>query len=61
MDQWNSDVMLGYLSGVLRFLGVVEVRVDEVHVFIAPLLAGGASARGPVLGVGVERDRKSVV
>ena len=30
-------------------------QLDEVHVFIAPLLAGGAAARGPTLGVGVER------
>jgi diaminohydroxyphosphoribosylaminopyrimidine deaminase / 5-amino-6-(5-phosphoribosylamino)uracil reductase len=30
-------------------------QIDEVHVFIAPRLAGGAGARGPVLGVGVDR------
>ena len=30
-------------------------QIDEVHVFIAPRLAGGTLARGPVLGVGVER------
>jgi diaminohydroxyphosphoribosylaminopyrimidine deaminase/5-amino-6-(5-phosphoribosylamino)uracil reductase len=30
-------------------------EIDEVHVFIAPRLAGGTLARGPVLGVGVER------
>ena len=29
--------------------------VDEVHVFIAPRLAGGAAALTPVAGVGVER------
>ncbi len=30
-------------------------QIDEAHVFIAPRLAGGTLARGPVLGVGVER------
>ena len=30
-------------------------EIDEVHVFIAPILAGGEAARGPVLGGGVER------
>jgi diaminohydroxyphosphoribosylaminopyrimidine deaminase/5-amino-6-(5-phosphoribosylamino)uracil reductase len=29
-------------------------EVDEVHVFIAPRLAGGALARTPMAGVGVE-------
>jgi diaminohydroxyphosphoribosylaminopyrimidine deaminase/5-amino-6-(5-phosphoribosylamino)uracil reductase len=29
--------------------------IDEVHVFVAPRLAGGATARTPVGGVGVER------
>jgi len=29
--------------------------VDEVHVFIAPLLAGGRSAKSPIGGAGVER------
>jgi diaminohydroxyphosphoribosylaminopyrimidine deaminase/5-amino-6-(5-phosphoribosylamino)uracil reductase len=30
-------------------------EIDEVHVFVAPKLAGGAGARSPVLGRGVER------
>jgi diaminohydroxyphosphoribosylaminopyrimidine deaminase / 5-amino-6-(5-phosphoribosylamino)uracil reductase len=30
-------------------------QVDEVHVFIAPRLAGGASAPTPIAGVGVEQ------
>jgi diaminohydroxyphosphoribosylaminopyrimidine deaminase / 5-amino-6-(5-phosphoribosylamino)uracil reductase len=29
--------------------------VDEVHVFVAPKLAGGAAAPGPVGGEGVQR------
>jgi diaminohydroxyphosphoribosylaminopyrimidine deaminase/5-amino-6-(5-phosphoribosylamino)uracil reductase len=29
--------------------------VDEVHVFIAPKLAGGITAPGPVGGAGIER------
>ena len=29
--------------------------IDEVHVFIAPRLAGGAEARTPVGGKGVEK------
>ncbi len=29
--------------------------IDEVHVFIAPLLAGGAEARTPIGGKGVEK------
>ena len=30
-------------------------EIDEVHVFVAPKLAGGVGARGPVLGYGIER------
>lgn len=29
--------------------------VDEIHVFVAPMLVGGATAKGPVSGRGVER------
>ena len=29
--------------------------IDEVHVYIAPLLAGGAAARTPIAGVGIEK------
>jgi diaminohydroxyphosphoribosylaminopyrimidine deaminase/5-amino-6-(5-phosphoribosylamino)uracil reductase len=29
-------------------------EIDELHVFIAPRLAGGAAAPGPLLGIGVE-------
>ncbi|MCA9269373.1 MAG: dihydrofolate reductase family protein, partial [Planctomycetales bacterium] len=28
--------------------------VDEAHVFVAPKIAGGATAPGPVAGIGVE-------
>src|SRR3954466_3973295 len=40
----------GQLLGTMFDMGVV----DEVHVFIAPKLAGGTAAAGPVGGVGVE-------
>jgi len=29
--------------------------IDEVHIFMAPLLAGGAEAKGPIRGRGAER------
>ena len=29
--------------------------IDEVHVFVAPRIVGGAGAPGPLLGLGVER------
>ena len=33
-------------------------EIDEVRLFIAPLLLGGRSARDPLEGEGVERDRR---
>jgi diaminohydroxyphosphoribosylaminopyrimidine deaminase/5-amino-6-(5-phosphoribosylamino)uracil reductase len=42
----GSEVLGGFLD-----IG----EIDEVHVFIAPRLAGGAAARTPVGGQGVER------
>ena len=39
------------LLGSFRDAGVI----DEVHVFIAPRLLGGASARTPIGGHGVEK------
>ncbi len=34
-------------------------RIDEVHVFIAPKLCGGAAAPGPIAGAGVARIAES--
>jgi diaminohydroxyphosphoribosylaminopyrimidine deaminase/5-amino-6-(5-phosphoribosylamino)uracil reductase len=39
------------LLGSFRDAGMI----DEVHVFAAPLLAGGAAAKSPVGGAGIER------
>lgn len=41
----------GRLLGGLLDAGMI----DEVHVFIAPKLVGGAEAAGPIAGMGVER------
>jgi diaminohydroxyphosphoribosylaminopyrimidine deaminase/5-amino-6-(5-phosphoribosylamino)uracil reductase len=45
------------VEGGSQLLGTMfDMRaVDEVHVFIAPKLAGGAGAPGPVGGAGIER------
>jgi diaminohydroxyphosphoribosylaminopyrimidine deaminase/5-amino-6-(5-phosphoribosylamino)uracil reductase len=45
------------VEGGSRLLGTYfDLRaVDEVHVFIAPKIAGGASALGPIGGAGIER------
>jgi len=45
------------VEGGSRLLGTLfDMRaVDEVHVFIAPKLAGGAAAHNPIGGEGVER------
>ena len=43
-------------GGNQLFGTLFELRaVDEVHVFIAPKLAGGAAARSPIGGEGIER------
>jgi diaminohydroxyphosphoribosylaminopyrimidine deaminase/5-amino-6-(5-phosphoribosylamino)uracil reductase len=41
----------GIVLGGFRDAGAI----DEVHVFVAPRIVGGAGAAAPVLGVGVER------
>jgi diaminohydroxyphosphoribosylaminopyrimidine deaminase/5-amino-6-(5-phosphoribosylamino)uracil reductase len=45
------------VEGGSRLLGTLfDMRaVDEVHVFIAPKLAGGADAPSPIAGQGIER------
>jgi diaminohydroxyphosphoribosylaminopyrimidine deaminase/5-amino-6-(5-phosphoribosylamino)uracil reductase len=46
----------GQLFGSLLDLG----QIDEVHVFIAPKLLGGAGAVGPIGGSGVERMAQAI-
>ena len=49
-----TNVLVEGGSAVLgSFLSAGEI--DEVHVFIAPKLAGGAGAKSPIGGMGVER------
>jgi diaminohydroxyphosphoribosylaminopyrimidine deaminase / 5-amino-6-(5-phosphoribosylamino)uracil reductase len=45
------------VEGGSRLLGTLfDMRaIDEVHVFIAPKLAGGAAAPSPIAGVGLDR------
>jgi diaminohydroxyphosphoribosylaminopyrimidine deaminase/5-amino-6-(5-phosphoribosylamino)uracil reductase len=58
LDEMGRRRMTNVLvEGGSQLLGTMfDMRVvDEVHVFIAPKLAGGAAAPGPVGGVGIER------
>jgi diaminohydroxyphosphoribosylaminopyrimidine deaminase/5-amino-6-(5-phosphoribosylamino)uracil reductase len=58
LDEMGRRRMTNVLvEGGSQLLGTMfDMRVvDEVHVFIAPKLAGGAAAPGPVGGVGMER------
>jgi diaminohydroxyphosphoribosylaminopyrimidine deaminase/5-amino-6-(5-phosphoribosylamino)uracil reductase len=49
-----TNILVEGGSGVLG--SFVDARaVDEVHVFVSPRLAGGAGAKTPVGGLGVER------
>ncbi len=45
------------VEGGSKLLGTLfDMRaIDEVHVFIAPKLAGGARATSPISGIGIER------
>ncbi len=49
-----TNVLVEAGAGVLG--GLLDARaVDEVHVYVAPLLVGGSEARSPIGGRGVER------
>ena len=45
------------VEGGSRLLGTLfDLRaIDEVHIFIAPKLAGGSIAPSPVAGLGIDR------
>ena len=49
-----TDVLVEGGAGVLGAFLDAGV-IDEVHVFIAPVLAGGAEARPPIGGRGIEK------
>ena len=53
------------IEGGATLLGAVRDAgaIDEVHVFIAPKIVGGASAPGPIGGIGLDRiaDSKALV
>lgn len=58
LDEMGRRRMTNVLvEGGSQLLGTMfDMRlVDEVHVFIAPKLAGGTAAPGPVGGAGIER------
>jgi diaminohydroxyphosphoribosylaminopyrimidine deaminase/5-amino-6-(5-phosphoribosylamino)uracil reductase len=58
LDEMGRRRMTNVLvEGGSQLLGTMfDMRVvDEVHVFIAPKLGGGAAAPGPVAGAGIER------
>jgi diaminohydroxyphosphoribosylaminopyrimidine deaminase/5-amino-6-(5-phosphoribosylamino)uracil reductase len=55
-----TNILVEGGAGVLgSFLDAGEI--DEVHVFIAPRLAGGVGAKSPVGGTGVERIADALV
>jgi diaminohydroxyphosphoribosylaminopyrimidine deaminase/5-amino-6-(5-phosphoribosylamino)uracil reductase len=58
MDELGRRRMTNVLvEGGSQLLGALfNLRaIDEVHVFIAPKIAGGAAAPGPIGGVGIDR------
>jgi diaminohydroxyphosphoribosylaminopyrimidine deaminase/5-amino-6-(5-phosphoribosylamino)uracil reductase len=58
LDELGRRRMTNVLvEGGSHLLGTLfDLRaVDEVHVFIAPKLAGGATAASPIAGLGIER------
>jgi diaminohydroxyphosphoribosylaminopyrimidine deaminase/5-amino-6-(5-phosphoribosylamino)uracil reductase len=55
-----TNILVEGGAGVLgSFLDAAEI--DEAHVFIAPRLAGGAGAKSPIAGAGVERIAEAMV
>jgi diaminohydroxyphosphoribosylaminopyrimidine deaminase/5-amino-6-(5-phosphoribosylamino)uracil reductase len=58
LDEMGRRRMTNVLvEGGSQLLGTMfdMCAVDEIHVFVAPKLAGGAAAPGPVGGAGIER------
>ncbi len=63
LDELGRRQMTNVLvEGGSQILGALfDARaVDEVHVFIAPMLCGGGSAPGPIGGSGIERIAQAV-
>jgi diaminohydroxyphosphoribosylaminopyrimidine deaminase/5-amino-6-(5-phosphoribosylamino)uracil reductase len=56
--RWTNLLVEGG-AGILGALRDADA-IDEVYVFIAPRLAGGAEALGPVGGIGVEKIAEAV-
>ena len=58
LDELGRRQMTNVLAeGGSRLLGsLLDLRaIDEVHLFLAPKLCGGASAPSPIAGAGIER------
>jgi len=63
LDELGRRRMTNVLvEGGARLLGACFDRrlIDEVHVFVAPRLAGGAAAPGPIAGTGIELMRHAL-
>jgi len=63
LDEFGRRRMTNVLvEGGSRLLGSLldAAAIDEVHVFIAPKLVGGATARGPVAGKGIEQLSQAI-
>ncbi len=63
LDELGCRRMTNVLvEGGSRLLGnLFDMRaIDEVHVFVAPKLAGGTAAPGPIGGAGIERMAESL-
>ncbi len=63
LDELGRRRMTNVLvEGGSNFLGTLfDLRaIDEVHVFVAPRLAGGAEAPSPIAGIGIDRMAESL-